>query len=106
MGGLRRLRCSHNVLESAHVPWAAFGALPQLAHLLLDHNALTSIGAPLCRSASLRVLDVSHNQLADLPAELSALTALEELTLDGNRLRSLPDSMGAMFDQAGVFCGC
>ena len=102
---LKRLCVSHNLLTSSQVPWHTLGQLACLTQLLLEHNALVSVGQPLCESGSLRVLKLSYNQLTGLPAEICGMTALEELTVTNNRLTGLPSTLGAFVWDEWTFGG-
>ena len=101
MQGLHKLRCSHNALSGAGVPWTTLGLLPALEQLLLDHNTIAAVGPCICQATALRVLDLSHNALTELPPDLGALARLESLDLSRNQLSALPDSLGAVFDGLG-----
>lgn len=92
---LRRLRCSHNRLADDGVPWSSLGALPSLAHLLLDQNNLTTLPPALFQAGALRVIDCSSNRLVSVPADIRRLTSLEELDVSCNLLPGLPDALGA-----------
>ena len=105
LNSLKRLCVSHNLLNSSQVPWQTLGQLACLTQLLLEHNALVSVGQPLCESGSLRVLKLSYNQLTGLPAEICGMTALEELTVTNNRLTELPSTLGAFVWDDWTFGG-
>jgi Leucine-rich repeat (LRR) protein len=95
MQGLKRFRCSHNLLTSGTVPWTTLSLLPKLSHLLLDNNRLESVNPVICQATSLRVLNVSANLLPDLPSDMHLLQELEELDVSDNKIRALPCELGA-----------
>ena len=51
--------------------------LPQLKHLNLSHNQLTSIPESIGRLSQLVSLDLSNNKLTELPSSLRGLTQLQ-----------------------------
>lgn len=56
--------------------------LPQLKHLNLSHNQLTSIPESIGRLSQLESLDLSNNQLTSVPSPLRHLTQLKVHSLD------------------------
>jgi Leucine-rich repeat (LRR) protein len=95
--GLQRLRCSHNVLTVAGVPWDSLQALSQLTQLRLDHNQLASLGSwDMSSSRGLRLLDLSHNHLEALPLSIGQMRSLKELNVSHNALPSLPTEIGML----------
>lgn len=71
---------------------AVLERLPQLKHLNLSHNQLTSIPDSIGRLTELHSLDLSHNNLSNLPESLKDLSQLKVLaakTLQAECWRSL-----------------
>jgi len=88
------LLLSHNRLVSLPAP--VFNPVPGLQTLDLSNNKLEDLPSSLGSLRSLRYLDVSHNNLEVLPARFSELTSLVTLKLNHNRLFCLPQGIGSL----------
>ncbi|CAL8105708.1 unnamed protein product [Calicophoron daubneyi] len=89
---LEQLDLRHNRLENVLPPHIC--RLPNLQHLLLNFNKLTSLEG-ITNLKNLSVLVVSRNSIRqELPASIGDLTRLTTLDLSFNHITSLPDSIG------------
>lgn len=82
---LRWLNINRNNITSDGVEEGALSAMPQLAHLYMDDNLLTSVPSPL--PAGLEHLRLSRNRISKIPAGVfNGLDKLHLLDLQGNKL--------------------
>ncbi|XP_029019984.1 keratocan [Betta splendens] len=81
---LRWLNLNHNKITSEGME-GVLSALPQLAHLYMDDNLLSSVPSPL--PATLEHLRLSRNRISKIPAGVFiGLEKLSLLDLQGNKL--------------------
>ncbi|KAF5838175.1 hypothetical protein DUNSADRAFT_3300 [Dunaliella salina] len=88
------LLLAHNRLVALPAP--VFNPVPCLQALDLSNNKLEDLPSSLGSLRSLRHLDASHNNLEVLPARFSELTSLVTLKLNHNRLFCLPQGIGSL----------
>jgi hypothetical protein len=70
---------------------SSFAALPELQHLVLSCNGISSLQCPANSFKTLKTLDLSHNMVSESAiANLVLLPALSSLNLSFNHLRALP----------------
>ncbi|MEU8260784.1 COR domain-containing protein [Micromonospora sp. NPDC048999] len=73
--------------------------IPNLAVLVLSHNAFEHIPTEVFRLTKLERLDMRSNRLTYVPGALEALRNLKELDLSANRIISLPPEMAILLRQ-------
>lgn len=82
---LRWLNLNRNKITSEGVEDGVMNSMPQLEHLYMDDNLLSSVPSPL--PASLEHLRLSRNRISKIPAGVfSGLDKLILLDLQGNKL--------------------
>lgn len=82
---LRWLNLNRNKITNEGVEEGVLEALPQLEHLYIDENLLSSVPSPL--PASLEQLRLSRNRISKIPAGVfMGLDKLNLLDLQGNKL--------------------
>ncbi len=79
--------------------------LPELEHLDLSANQLSSLPERIGSLAHLRHLVLDDNHLGSLPDTLGELTRLRWLAVDGNALTTLPASIGHLSTLSGLMHG-
>lgn len=82
---LKALYLESNALLS--IPDTLFEALPELTHLDLRSNRLTSLPASVGQHNRLQTLLLQKNRITDLPVELGRVRSLSALSLSDNPLR-------------------
>lgn len=82
---LRWLNLNRNKITSEGMESGVLNAMPQLAHLYMDDNLLSSVPSPL--PATLEHLRLSRNRISKIPAGVFVgLDKLNLLDLQGNKL--------------------
>ncbi|XP_030295194.1 keratocan isoform X1 [Sparus aurata] len=82
---LRWLNLNRNKITSEGMEAGVLNAMPQLAHLYMDDNLLSSVPSPL--PATLEHLRLSRNRISKIPAGVFVgLDKLNLLDLQGNKL--------------------
>ncbi|CAE7254044.1 MFHAS1 [Symbiodinium microadriaticum] len=71
-------------------------SFPELTHLFLTNNHISSCPASLGSLKKLIQLELDGNQLTDLPESLQQLEALRGLKLDRNQFREIPREIPSM----------
>lgn len=96
LAAVTRIRLADNRLTSSNVAWEALCALPNLAVLALDNNALAG-PLPECvgNLRKLEALSLDGNQLTALPPTVAGLVNLERLSVAKNKLRALPPELAS-----------
>ena len=72
------------------------GKAPNITHLHLGENAISSLPRTISAFSSLQHLDVQGNHLTTLPVEVGSLVDIRKIGLHGNKLQHLPQSMSSL----------
>lgn len=90
---LNHLDLSHNRLTT--IP-PIINKFIKLEKLFVDNNNITSIPPEIGELTNLRTLDLNDNKLTEISPEIGTLLCLKALDLDNNQLKDIPNQLSTL----------
>ncbi|EFA86681.1 leucine-rich repeat-containing protein [Heterostelium album PN500] len=101
---LTSLNFSRNKLN--RFPIEVFSHLPNLSHITLDKNSISSLPDDIDKCKNLQYISMKHNTVDSLPASFCNLTKLKSIDFTHNKIRSLPNDFGKLTNLKSIWLSC